>query len=108
MTYSSGMFEGRMDSSLEDAQSLKYERILENLGVRAGDRVLEIGCGWGGFAEHAARTRGCRVHGITLSKEQLAFARDVVLRRRQVPPPLGVCPGDLARSVGHLRLSGWR
>jgi cyclopropane-fatty-acyl-phospholipid synthase len=75
MTYSSGMFEGRMDSSLEEAQSLKYERILENLGVRAGDRVLEIGCGWGGFAEHAARTRACRVHGITLSKEQLAFAR---------------------------------
>jgi cyclopropane-fatty-acyl-phospholipid synthase len=76
MTYSAGMFEGRLDRGLEEAQSVKYERILENLGVDAGDTVLEIGCGWGGFAEHAARSRGCRVHGITLSREQLAYARE--------------------------------
>lgn len=80
MTYSAAQFEGRMDRTLEEAQTTKYERILENLGVKPGDSVLEIGCGWGGFAEHAVRTRNCRAHGVTLSKEQLAYARDRVER----------------------------
>lgn len=75
MTYSSALFEGRSDRSLEEAQTIKYERILEALGVKAGDRILEIGCGWGGFAEHAVTTRGAYVHGITLSTEQLDFAK---------------------------------
>jgi cyclopropane-fatty-acyl-phospholipid synthase len=87
MTYSSALFEGRLDRPLEEAQTLKYERICEVLGIAAGDRILEIGCGWGGFAEHAVRTRGARVHGITLSTEQLAFAR---ARLANVPS------GDLA------------
>ncbi len=76
MTYSSAMFEGRMNGSLDEAQATKYERILEQLEVKAGDAILEIGCGWGGFAEHAVRTRGCKVHGITLSREQLVYARE--------------------------------
>jgi len=76
MTYSSGLFEGDEKRILLDAQTAKYERICEVLGLKAGDRVLEIGCGWGGFAEHAAGTRGCRVHGITLSREQLGYARE--------------------------------
>jgi cyclopropane-fatty-acyl-phospholipid synthase len=76
MTYSAAQFEGRLDRTLEEAQTVKYERILENLDVKPGDTVLEIGCGWGGFAEHAIRTRRCKVHGITLSNEQLAYARD--------------------------------
>lgn len=76
MSYSAAQFEGRLDRSFEEAQATKYERILENLDVQAGDTVLELGCGWGGFAEHAIRSRGCRVHGITLSKEQLAYARE--------------------------------
>ncbi len=76
MTYSSGLFEGDEQRILLDAQTAKYERICEVLGLKAGDRVLEIGCGWGGFAEHAASTRGCRVHGITLSREQLGYARE--------------------------------
>jgi len=75
MTYSAALFEGDANRSLEQAQIAKYERILERLGVGAGDHVLEIGCGWGGFAEYAARSRGCRVHGITLSAAQLEFAR---------------------------------
>lgn len=75
MTYSAALFEGDANRSLEQAQIAKYERILERLGVNAGDRVLEIGCGWGGFAEYAARTRRCRVHGITLSAAQLEFAQ---------------------------------
>jgi cyclopropane-fatty-acyl-phospholipid synthase len=76
MSYSSALFEGRLRMAFEDAQALKYERICERLGLGSGDRVLEIGCGWGGFAEHAARTRGCHVHGLTLSAEQLAYAQE--------------------------------
>ena len=76
MTYSSALFEGRPDVTLEQAQIRKYERILDVLDVGPDDRILEIGCGWGGFAEHAVRTRGCKVHGITLSTEQLTFAQE--------------------------------
>jgi cyclopropane-fatty-acyl-phospholipid synthase len=76
MTYSSGLFtEGHADT-LEAAQEAKYERMLETLGVTAGHHVLEIGCGWGGFAEYAARTRGCRVTGITISRAQLDYAQE--------------------------------
>ncbi len=74
MTYSSALFAGDFDCSLEDAQLAKYERILALLDPRPGSLILEIGCGWGGFAEYAARTRGCRVHGITISRRQLEFA----------------------------------
>jgi cyclopropane-fatty-acyl-phospholipid synthase len=74
MTYSAALFEGEAQRTLEQAQIAKYERILRQLDVRADDHVLEIGCGWGGFAEYAARTRGCRVQGITLSAAQLEFA----------------------------------
>ncbi|HSO08196.1 MAG TPA: cyclopropane-fatty-acyl-phospholipid synthase family protein [Pelomicrobium sp.] len=75
MTYSSAVFDGDLQRSLEDAQRAKYERILARLDPAEGDTILEIGCGWGGFAEYAARTRGCRVHGITVSREQLDYAR---------------------------------
>lgn len=73
MTYSSALFDGST-VDLEQAQLAKNEAILNSLDVRGGDRVLEIGCGWGGFMEAAAR-RGCHVTGITLSKEQLAWAQ---------------------------------
>jgi cyclopropane-fatty-acyl-phospholipid synthase len=76
MTYSAAIFGDDASSSLEDAQGAKYERVLERLGVQPGDRILEIGCGWGGFATYAARTRDCKVHGITLSKQQLQWARE--------------------------------
>jgi cyclopropane-fatty-acyl-phospholipid synthase len=75
MTYSSGLFAGDLTCSLEDAQVAKYERILTLLDPQPGSRILEIGCGWGGFAEYAARTRACRVNGITISRRQLDFAR---------------------------------
>ncbi len=77
MTYSAALFDG-VDISLEDAQTAKYERLLDQLNVNAGDHILEIGCGWGGFAEHAARTRGVRITGISLSQEQLKWARERV------------------------------
>jgi cyclopropane-fatty-acyl-phospholipid synthase len=74
MTYSSALFTSP-DQSLEEAQRQKYRRIAELAGVTPGASVLEIGCGWGGFAETAARDFGASVYGITLSKEQLAYAR---------------------------------
>jgi cyclopropane-fatty-acyl-phospholipid synthase len=72
MTYSSGVFERDRDT-LEQAQRNKYLRLLGMLGAEPGQHVLEIGCGWGGFARQAA-TAGLRVTGLTLSKEQLAWA----------------------------------
>ena len=74
MTYSSALFE-REDMSLQEAQRAKYRSICDRMELRQGDHVLEIGCGWGGFAEYAARERGARVTGLTLSKEQLDFAQ---------------------------------
>ncbi|WLI89836.1 cyclopropane-fatty-acyl-phospholipid synthase family protein [Massilia sp. R2A-15] len=74
MTYSSALFAGGAGTSLELAQAAKYGRILDQLALAPGARVLEIGCGWGGFAEMAARA-GAHVTGLTLSTEQLAYAR---------------------------------
>ncbi len=76
MTYSCALFENG-EEDLEQAQRRKYARLLDLLEAGPGQRVLEIGCGWGGFALEAAR-RGLRVTGITLSSEQLAFARQRV------------------------------
>jgi cyclopropane-fatty-acyl-phospholipid synthase len=73
-TYSSAIFDGNLDQTLAQAQAAKYQRIVDVLGLKAGDRVLEIGCGWGGFAEHAVRL-GIAVHGVTISPAQLESAR---------------------------------
>ena len=75
MTYSSALFTRGLDGSLEQAQEAKYERMLDALGVTREHHGLEIGCGWGGCAEYAARTRGCRWTGITISQAQLDHAR---------------------------------
>jgi len=77
MTYSSALF-SHSGMTLEEAQYAKYERLLNQVQAKAGDHILEIGCGWGGFATYAARTRGCRVTGISLSREQLRYACDHV------------------------------
>jgi cyclopropane-fatty-acyl-phospholipid synthase len=74
MTYSSAIFDDDFQQSLNTAQTAKYERILKVLDPKPGATILEIGCGWGGFAEHAAKTRGVKVTGITLSHAQLQFA----------------------------------
>lgn len=74
LTYSGALFDGNPNLPLEDAQAVKYQRIVETLGLRAGMHVLEIGCGWGAFAIHAAR-RGIHVHGITISAAQLEAAQ---------------------------------
>jgi cyclopropane-fatty-acyl-phospholipid synthase len=69
MTYSSALFE-RDEQPLDDAQLAKYRRIASLLELKPGDQVLEIGCGWGGFASVAVREFGAEVVGITLSREQ--------------------------------------
>jgi cyclopropane-fatty-acyl-phospholipid synthase len=79
MTYSSAVFPAA-DSSLEQAQRHKYALMAAKAGLEAGVHVLEIGCGWGGFAEYAAGELGCRVTGITLSDAQATFARERIRR----------------------------
>ena len=73
MSYSSAWFDGDFTLPLADAQAAKVRRALDETGVADGSRVLEIGCGWGGLAEIAARERGAWVTGVTLSSEQLAY-----------------------------------
>ena len=72
MTYSSALFLNK-DDSLEDAQANKYQRIIDELEIKGGESILEVGCGWGGFME-AAVSYDCNVKGLTLSTEQQKFA----------------------------------
>ena len=74
MTYSAGLFT-TPTHSLQEASQAKYDRICAELRLRPGDCVLEIGCGWGGFAVHAARNYGCRVLTTTISQEQYRFVQ---------------------------------
>lgn len=79
MVYSSGYFpEGTTD--LEAAQKAKLDMICRRLRLAPGMHLLDIGCGWGGLACHAARHFGVTVHGVTLSREQFDFAREKVTR----------------------------
>lgn len=75
MTYSSALFT-KGENDLQAAQLEKYRRLCRTLEIKPGMTVLEIGCGWGGFAEVAASEFGAIVTGITLSTEQLAFAQE--------------------------------
>ena len=75
MTYSSAIFADGQES-LEKAQTAKYASMVDQMGVKAGDHVLEIGCGWGGFAEYAAKERGLNVTCLTISKEQIKYSQD--------------------------------
>jgi cyclopropane-fatty-acyl-phospholipid synthase len=74
MTYSSALFEDDI-ADLTAAQHNKYRRLAEAIDLQPGQRLLEIGCGWGGFAEYVARTFGAKVVGLTISKEQRDFAQ---------------------------------
>lgn len=77
LTYSCAYFEHE-DQGLAEAQTAKYRRMAEKLALTPDDHVLEIGCGWGGFALHAAGEWGARVTGVTLSQEQHDLARERV------------------------------
>ncbi|HRD28526.1 MAG TPA: cyclopropane-fatty-acyl-phospholipid synthase family protein [Caulobacter sp.] len=74
MTYSSAVFE-RPGEPLAEAQKHKYAALARSIGLQPGQSVLEIGCGWGGFAEFAAAEVGAKVTGITISREQYDFAK---------------------------------
>jgi len=80
MSYSSALYSGDAKRSMEFAQLAKYRRILRRLNARPGQRILEIGCGWGGFAEIAAREACVDVVGVTLSRAQLEFASQRMAR----------------------------
>jgi cyclopropane-fatty-acyl-phospholipid synthase len=75
MTYSSALYT-EPGQTLEAAQAAKLARITELLDLSGNERVLEIGCGWGGLAEHLIRAAGCHVTGVTLSPAQLSYARE--------------------------------
>jgi cyclopropane-fatty-acyl-phospholipid synthase len=74
MTYSSAVFADGVND-LESAQAVKNRRLMDLAGVQTGDRILEIGCGWGGFALQAARERGAHVTALTVSQAQFDEAR---------------------------------
>ncbi|MBA2117183.1 Tuberculostearic acid methyltransferase UfaA1 [Planctomycetes bacterium FF15] len=73
MMYSSGVYE-QADSTLEEASIAKLDRLCRKLNLQQGSRVLEIGTGWGGFAEYAAKQYGCHVTTTTISQQQFNFA----------------------------------
>ena len=99
MNYSSAWFEGDLSRPLPDAQNAKVRRALDMARVQRGERVLEIGCGWGALAEQATVERGASVVGVTLSTEQLAYANARMQR-------LGVRTG--AGAAADLRLQDYR
>ena len=79
MTYSSALFTSGQEG-LERAQTQKYASMVDRMGAEPGDHVLEIGCGWGGFAEYAAKERGLRVTGLTISQAQHDYAVERIAR----------------------------
>lgn len=74
MSYSSAIFDSP-DQSMESAQFAKYEALCRQLKLTSDTHILEVGCGWGGFAEHAVNNHGCRVTAVTISQEQFDFAK---------------------------------
>ncbi|NBR11364.1 MAG: class I SAM-dependent methyltransferase [Alphaproteobacteria bacterium] len=74
MTYSSALFE-TPEKDLQSGQTAKYAALARETKIGSNDSVLEIGCGWGGFAEFAAKEIGCRVTGLTISQEQFDYAK---------------------------------
>ncbi|WP_031068460.1 SAM-dependent methyltransferase [Streptomyces sp. NRRL S-118] len=95
--------------TLEEAQRDKLDLVCRKLGLKEGDRLLDVGCGWGSMALHAAREYGARVVGVTLSEEQAAFARkriadegltDLVEIRVQDYRDVGDGPYDAISSIG--------
>ena len=99
MNYSSAWFDGRYDQPMRDAQDAKVRRALQMVQAKPGDRVLEIGCGWGALAEMATAEFGASLTGVTLSTEQLAFAQQRMQR-------LGVASGPGRQA--DLRLQDYR
>jgi len=96
--YTCCFFDGTDD--LAEAEAIKLEMICNKLDIQAGDQVLDIGSGWGGFARYAASTRGCRVTGISLSTEQNEYAR-----RYTAGLPVDIVQADY-RDLPQIRKAG--
>ena len=79
MTYTCACFPNE-DATLEEAQAFKYDLVCRKLGLRPGTRLLDIGCGWGGMVRHAVREYGVQALGVTLSREQAAWATGAIAR----------------------------
>ncbi len=79
MTYTCAVYP-TLESTLEEAQHEKYDLICRKLDLKPGDRLLDIGCGWGGMVRHAARHYGVTVLGVTLSREQATWAQEAIKR----------------------------
>jgi cyclopropane-fatty-acyl-phospholipid synthase len=99
MNYSAALFEGDHQRDMREAQHAKVRRALRMAGVRPGDRVLEIGCGWGALAEMATTEFGAQLTGVTLSTEQLEFAQARMA---------GLAQPDGAPAAADLRLQDYR
>ncbi len=80
MTYTCAVFP-KVDASLEEAQVEKYDLICRKLDLKPGDRLLDLGCGWGGMVRHAAQHYGVRGLGVTLSREQAHWATEAIERQ---------------------------
>ncbi|MDO8903142.1 cyclopropane-fatty-acyl-phospholipid synthase family protein [Hydrogenophaga sp.] len=104
MNYSSAWFESP-EQSLQDAQHAKVRRALRMTGVQPGDRMLEIGCGWGALAEKATTEFDASVVGVTLSTEQLAYAKE---RMRKLGIPLVSEAPTAGAASADLRLQDYR
>ncbi len=112
--YTCCFFDGTDD--LGRAEVIKLELLCDKLELKAGDRLLDIGCGWGGFAKYAAETRGCEVTGISLSEEQIRYAAEytrglpVAIRRLDYRdlPGSGLAPFDKISIVGMIEHVGYK
>lgn len=116
LTYSCAVFH-HPDDTLEQAQANKYELICRKLGLREGMRLLDVGCGWGGMALHAARHHGVRATGVTVSRNQADLASkrvveeglsDQVEIRRQDYREVHDGPYDAISSIGMFEHVGQR
>jgi cyclopropane-fatty-acyl-phospholipid synthase len=98
MTYSSGLFTDSAQT-LEQAQTAKYDRLCRQLQLRPGEHLLEIGSGWGGFSLHAAKNYGCKITTVTISQEQLNFAR-ALFQKEKLDGQIEVRLQDYRKLVG--------
>ena len=102
MAYTCAVYDSA-NTTLDQAQEAKYELVFDKLGLRPGERLLDVGCGWGSMVRHAAR-RGIKALGVTLSLEQAAWAQQAILGERacKTSPKCGTC-GLPGRRRGRIR-----
>ena len=92
LTYSSGIFEHNKNN-LEEAQINKYKKLINLIKPKTDDKILEIGCGWGGFAEYLGKNFDVKLDCITISKKQYDFAKERI-HRNQLNEKINICMKD--------------